>query len=105
MFVHGALCVCYSGQCLMSSMIGNRSGNRGRCAQPCRQKYTMIDIYTGEEINSDGDYLLTKNLNISHDIMADLYTIFNRKFTKGLLLGEVGKDVMNSQVPNNQGRL
>ena len=38
-FVHGALCVCYSGQCLMSSMIGNRSGNRGRCAQPCRQKY------------------------------------------------------------------
>ena len=37
-FVHGALCVCYSGQCLMSSMIGNRSGNRGRCAQPCRQK-------------------------------------------------------------------
>ncbi len=33
-FVHGALCVCYSGQCLMSSMIGNRSGNRGRCAQP-----------------------------------------------------------------------
>lgn len=152
-FVHGALCVCYSGQCLMSSMIGNRSGNRGRCAQPCRQKYTMIDIYTGEEINSDGDYLLstrdlnaieeinqiidagvyslkiegrmkkpeyvatvvgnykqavdeylrTKNVNISHDIMADLYTIFNRKFTKGLLLGEVGKDVMNSQVPNNQG--
>ncbi len=35
-FVHGALCYCYSGQCLMSSMIGGRSGNRGRCAQPCR---------------------------------------------------------------------
>ncbi len=35
-FVHGALCVCYSGQCLMSSMLGGRSGNRGRCAQPCR---------------------------------------------------------------------
>ena len=152
-FVHGALCVCYSGQCLMSSMIGNRSGNRGRCAQPCRQKYKMIDITTGEEISSDGDYLLstrdlnaieeinkiidagvlslkvegrmkkpeyvatvigsyrkavdeylmTKKVNVSHDIMADLYTIFNRKFTKGLLLGEVGKDVMNAQVPNNQG--
>ena len=58
-FVHGALCVCYSGQCLMSSMIGNRSGNRGRCAQPCRQKYKMIDIYTGEEVSSDGDYLLS----------------------------------------------
>lgn len=40
-FVHGALCVCYSGQCLLSSMIGGRSGNRGRCAQPCRLPYAM----------------------------------------------------------------
>lgn len=40
-FVHGALCVGYSGQCLLSSMIGGRSGNRGRCAQPCRLPYTM----------------------------------------------------------------
>ncbi len=39
-FVHGALCVCVSGQCLMSSFIGGRSGNRGRCAQPCRQLYS-----------------------------------------------------------------
>ncbi|NDL68442.1 peptidase U32 family protein [Anaerotalea alkaliphila] len=39
-FVHGALCYCYSGQCLMSSMIGGRSGNRGRCAQPCRLPYS-----------------------------------------------------------------
>ena len=39
-FVHGALCYCYSGQCLMSSMIGGRSGNRGQCAQPCRLPYT-----------------------------------------------------------------
>jgi len=38
-FVHGAMCLCYSGRCLMSSMMGGRSGNRGRCAQPCRQKY------------------------------------------------------------------
>ncbi|MDI3538502.1 MAG: family peptidase [Bacillota bacterium] len=42
-FVHGALCVCYSGQCLMSSLIGGRSGNRGRCAQPCRLEYTLVD--------------------------------------------------------------
>jgi putative protease len=41
-FVHGALCVCYSGQCLMSSMIGGRSGNRGACAQPCRLPYTLV---------------------------------------------------------------
>ncbi len=40
-FVHGALCYCYSGQCLFSSVIGGRSGNRGRCAQPCRQKYEL----------------------------------------------------------------
>lgn len=41
-FIHGALCVCYSGQCLMSSMIGGRSGNRGRCAQPCRLPYSIV---------------------------------------------------------------
>ncbi|MGN0383039.1 MAG: U32 family peptidase [Eubacterium sp.] len=41
-FVHGALCYCYSGQCLFSSFIGGRSGNRGRCAQPCRQAYDVI---------------------------------------------------------------
>lgn len=41
-FVHGALCYCYSGQCLMSSMIGGRSGNRGRCAQPCRMPYRLF---------------------------------------------------------------
>ena len=40
-FVHGALCYCYSGQCLMSSMIGGRSGNRGECAQPCRLPYRV----------------------------------------------------------------
>ena len=48
MFVHGALCISYSGQCLMSSMIGGRSGNRGRCAQPCRMEYTLKGEKTGE---------------------------------------------------------
>ncbi len=42
-FVHGALCVCQSGMCLMSSVIGGRSGNRGLCAQPCRLPYTMAE--------------------------------------------------------------
>lgn len=42
-FIHGALCYCYSGQCLMSSMLGGRSGNRGRCAQPCRLAYQVTD--------------------------------------------------------------
>ena len=44
-FVHGALCVSYSGQCIMSSMLGGRSGNRGRCAQTCRLPYTLYNEY------------------------------------------------------------
>ncbi|MEW8994899.1 DUF3656 domain-containing protein [Clostridium sp.] len=55
-FVHGALCISYSGQCLMSSVIGGRSGNRGRCAQPCRLPYTIIKKSSGE--NREG-YLLS----------------------------------------------
>ena len=43
LFVHGALCMCYSGQCAMSALIGGRSGNRGRCAQPCRLPYTLTE--------------------------------------------------------------
>ena len=59
-FVHGALCVCYSGQCLMSSIIGGRSGNRGRCAQPCRLSYSLIDE-KGNDLLGDaaGRYLLS----------------------------------------------
>ncbi|MGC8482932.1 MAG: DUF3656 domain-containing U32 family peptidase [Thermodesulfobium sp.] len=53
-FVHGALCYCYSGQCLMSSLIGGRSGNRGRCAQPCRMEYSLIK---GEELIKKGHLL------------------------------------------------
>ena len=61
-FIHGALCVCYSGNCLMSSMIGERSGNRGRCAGCCRQIYSLIDLNTN--INIKTGYLLSmKDLN------------------------------------------
>lgn len=42
-FVHGAICFSYSGQCLFSSMVGGRSGNRGRCAQPCRLEYSLVE--------------------------------------------------------------
>ena len=61
-FVHGALCLCYSGQCLMSSLIGGRSGNRGQCAQPCRQPYSI------EGLTVPGEYVLSpKDLSlISH---------------------------------------
>ena len=57
-FVHGALCVAYSGQCLMSSMLGGRSGNRGRCAQPCRLPYQLLDEEK-KRISTKGQYLLS----------------------------------------------
>lgn len=59
-FMHGALCVCYSGQCLMSSLIGGRSGNRGRCAQPCRLPYSLVD-HKGQDVlkGKAGEYLLS----------------------------------------------
>ena len=65
-FVHGALCISYSGQCLMSSLIGGRSGNRGTCAQSCRQKYDLI--VNGEKINNDEYLLSTKDLNVIESI-------------------------------------
>ena len=58
-FVHGALCVCYSGQCIMSSMLGGRSGNRGRCAQTCRLPYTL---YRGQEQMAEGYLLSPKDM-------------------------------------------
>lgn len=48
-FIHGAMCYCYSGQCLFSSLLGGRSGNRGRCAQPCRQPYRILTEKAGDE--------------------------------------------------------
>ncbi|MDO8847524.1 MAG: U32 family peptidase [Coriobacteriia bacterium] len=57
-FVHGAICYSYSGQCLMSSMIGRRSANRGLCAQPCRLTYDLIDG-RGETVAAPGRYLLS----------------------------------------------
>ena len=55
-FIHGALCISYSGQCLFSSMIGGRSGNRGKCAQGCRLPYELIE---NEEKVIDKGYLLS----------------------------------------------
>ena len=49
-FIHGALCMCYSGQCYMSSFLGGRSGNRGKCAQPCRLNYSFYDIEQNREV-------------------------------------------------------
>lgn len=76
-FVHGALCVCYSGQCLMSSMIGGRSGNRGRCAQPCRLPYTLVDENGVDMLQKKdaGEYLLSpRDLNTLDILPALLNT-------------------------------
>ena len=58
-FVHGALCYSYSGQCLMSSLIGGRSGNRGRCAQPCRLEYGLVGSGGTDLAAAAGRYLLS----------------------------------------------
>ncbi|MBQ3496839.1 MAG: U32 family peptidase [Oscillospiraceae bacterium] len=62
-FAHGALCMCYSGQCAMSALIGGRSGNRGRCAQPCRLPY-------GFSSKADGHPLSLKDANLSAHLGA-----------------------------------
>jgi putative protease len=56
-FIHGALCIAYSGQCFMSGMISERSANRGSCAQSCRKDYVLADATTGETI--DSGYLIS----------------------------------------------
>jgi putative protease len=152
-FIHGALCVCYSGQCLMSSILGGRSGNRGRCAQPCRMPYSIIDYYNQtlpfDEWNKK--YILSpKDLNTldyiddiikkgisslkiegrmkrpeyvatvvknyrkaldfgKHNIIEkdkkEVTQIFNRGFTKGIMLGDFGKDFISYNRPDNRGIL
>lgn len=146
-FVHGALCVSYSGQCLMSSLIGGRSGNRGACAQPCRLSYDLIG--DGQVLQQFDPYLLsTKDLNYSEHVEAlrdagvaslkvegrmkkvsyvkqvigtyrhildmgrvtdedalNLQYCFNRGYSMAYLEDTVGKNMMSSVVPNNQGTL
>ena len=70
-FIHGALCYCYSGQCLMSSMLGGRSGNRGRCAGPCRLPYTVYDETGRKLTGKEGAYVLSmKDFNTLPDLKA-----------------------------------
>ena len=66
-FIHGALCVSYSGQCYLSAYIGNRSANRGECAQPCRKKYTILDE-NSNIIAKDIYALCLKDFNASKNI-------------------------------------
>lgn len=70
-FIHGALCYCYSGMCLFSSMLGGRSGNRGRCAQPCRLPY---EVYDGENKlgNKGEEYPLSPKDMCTIDILPEI---------------------------------
>lgn len=67
-FIHGALCICYSGQCLMSSIIGGRSGNRGKCAGTCRLPYSLLK----DEQTVDKGYLLSSKDVCTLDILPEL---------------------------------
>lgn len=70
-FVHGALCYCYSGQCLMSSLIGGRSGNRGRCAQPCRLPYEVYE--KGKRLGERGeDFVLSPKDMCTVEILPEI---------------------------------
>ncbi len=71
-FVHGALCYCYSGQCLMSSLIGGRSGNRGRCAQPCRLPYEVKKEGTAFHHKEDNQYVLNLKDLCTLDLIPDM---------------------------------
>ena len=66
-FIHGALCVSYSGQCYLSAHIGGRSANRGECAQPCRKKYSLIDE-KGNYLEKNKHLLSLKDFNASNEI-------------------------------------
>ncbi len=66
-FIHGALCVSYSGQCYLSASIGGRSANRGECAQPCRKKYSLVDE-DGKVYAKDKYLLSLKDFNASKHI-------------------------------------
>lgn len=69
-FVHGALCISYSGQCFMSGMISERSANRGSCAQSCRKDYTLNDESTGATL--DSGYLISAKDLAAHDHLEQL---------------------------------
>ncbi len=150
-FVHGALCVSYSGQCLMGSILHERSGNRGLCSQCCRMRYHIEDLDEEKRVMTDGEYLLsTRDLNllehipklieagvaslkiegrmkrpeyvayvtrlyrmaidayyagekfvVSADMLKDLKSLFNRKFTKGHIFDD--KHIYNPIRPNHMG--
>ena len=137
-FIHGALCVSYSGNCFMSGLIGLRSGNRGRCVGCCRKLYSLIEddkiinksyLYSMKDLNTS-NYLnelsIIDSLKIEgrmkepsyvagivkyYRALLDkqkisdehIYKNFQRTYTKGYILNENNKDIVNDLKPNNFG--
>lgn len=108
-FVHGALCYSYSGQCLLSSFIGGRSGNRGRCAQPCRKKYKGQDtdytyllsckdlcglMHIGELISSGVDSFKIEGRMKSPQYCAGVVSIYRKYIDLYYSLGPVYSDYL-----------
>lgn len=112
MFVHGAMCMCWSGQCLLSSIIGGRSGNRGLCAQPCRLSYTLLK--DGKAVTDAMPLLCMKDLCLAEDMktlpdIADSAKIEGRmkspeytgvvtKVYKKALSGEINKQEIQNML-------
>lgn len=71
-FAHGALCICYSGQCFMSSMIGGRSANRGQCAQACRLPYELHNKALRKGLDAPGEHLLSPKDLCALDLILPL---------------------------------
>ena len=88
-FVHGALCYCYSGQCLMSSLIGGRSGNRGRCAQPCRLPYELYEECPDNKSDRTG----RQNTQVQSDVQGRVSV---RNKTHDRLLSRKGESYLLS---------
>lgn len=94
-FIHGALCVCMSGQCTLSYAMGGRSGNRGQCAQPCRRRYSLVDA-NGTSVVADRHLLSLRDLNLTPhlgDLLAAGVTSFKiegRLKNKSYVMNVVG---------------
>ena len=113
-FIHGALCICFSGQCLMSSMIGGRSGNRGKCAQPCRLPYKLVD-QNNIFFKNVGDFILSpKDLNSLEILQKILQTGVNSLKIEGRMkrpeyvatVVKVYRDAIDGKIsPNSHKKL
>ena len=97
-FVHGALCMSYSGNCLMSSVIGKRSGNRGKCAQPCRLLYSLNDSNKPSYLLSPKDLMTLNDLDKLLDLNIDSLKIEGRMKRKEYvgLVTQIYKEKVNS---------